>query len=399
MSKTSKTVMTISNEDTIVKAVSVQEIGKNGVLHGIVYKHSNVGFVYEDGNDFLEGTMPMDKVKKIIAVNGISQDQEKSLLENYGIVPQRDGSIGGDLFFTSFFADINLESLDFNPTEEVSKAFGFLSKNAFKRHVLLIGPAGTGKTYAAGQWCDKSQIEPIFIGGSPDMEAIDLRGNIIPYVDASGDKKFIWVDGPLSQAFRAAQKSKVVLIVDEMLRLSSNAQGILISSLTPNYHGSFVLNTGNIIASEDGSYHTETISVKKENLFVIATTNIGYGYDVGDINLALEDRFSILEMPLDYEFIKAQSEKDCLKNGFNKKVAGKLLKTFDVLTNMHKAKMVDKCINFRHLSEIISDANSESGIKEIILDKTPKWSGRQTDGSLIEDQTEQIRQAVLRIWG
>mgnify|MGYP000698800720 CR=1 FL=1 len=83
----------------------------------------------------------------------------------------------------------------------------FLERYAFKKHIMLSGPAGKGKTYEASKWIHDNGYEMEFIAGHSGIESIDLLG----YWVKKGDGNLVWMDGALTAAFRKAQKNKTIL--------------------------------------------------------------------------------------------------------------------------------------------------------------------------------------------
>lgn len=168
---------------------------------------------------------------------------------------------------------------------------------AFKANLLLQGDAGSGKTYAANEYCKKVGIEPVRFFGNNACEASDLIGMYLPYShndEFYNEEKLVWKDGALAESFRKASNGeKTVLIIDEMLRIPNKELNVLLSSLSP-INGKYYLRTGRLLnVDNSGIGVEEVLSCDVENLFVIATTNLGNDYVVDIIDPALKERFMV----------------------------------------------------------------------------------------------------------
>jgi len=81
---------------------------------------------------------------------------------------------------------------------------GFIDRYAFKEHVLVSGPSGASKTYTVDKFVTDNGFTKEFIAGHEAIESTDLLGYPIRHIDGS----FVWMDGPLTAAFRNAQVEK-----------------------------------------------------------------------------------------------------------------------------------------------------------------------------------------------
>lgn len=158
---------------------------------------------------------------------------------------------------------------------------------------LLTGPTGTFKTETGKQLALTTQAALVTLKGAAGIEDRDFWGSIVP--TEQGPK---WVDGPLTRAFRNAQKNKTVLLIDELLRFEPLYANVLVGALdtvTPHElkamgqepqgagaHFCVTLPSGEIIPAP------------KENLTIVATTNQGDDYEqFGNIDAALLGRFEL----------------------------------------------------------------------------------------------------------
>jgi hypothetical protein len=312
-----------------------------------------------------------------------------------------------------------------NPSSTSSNDLQKLKRYSFKKHVLMDGPKGFGKTYGVYQFLDDEKIptEDIFeVGGFEGLESIDLLGQNIPFVKeikksnksvvlkannifASQEgtehvQDLVWMDGALTAAFRNASKGKqTVLMIDELLRIPGRELSILIAALTPNNKGEFTLRTRRVIGlNEDGCGIEEIIKVKKENLWIVATTNIGAEYDVDEIESALADRFMIIHKGAERSVLKTVLDGEIKKRKLKVTTDAKLMEFYDKMVNFKKTENISKIINTRHLTEIIEFAIDEIDIPNVVKDQILKWVDRDIEGKPDETQLKLIEKTIESIW-
>lgn len=91
---------------------------------------------------------------------------------------------------------------------------------------LLIGPTGTFKTEMAKRAATETGAAMVVIKGRPGMEDRDFFQSIVPTPE--GPKV---IDGPVTEAFRKAQKQRTLLLLDELLRFEPYYLGALVGAL------------------------------------------------------------------------------------------------------------------------------------------------------------------------
>jgi len=300
-----------------------------------------------------------------------------------------------------------------------------LKRYAFKKHVFIDGPKGFGKTYGVYDFLDTEKIpsENVFeVGGFEGLESIDLLGQNIPFVKevkkanksvvlkannvfSSQDgtehiQDLVWMDGALTAAFRNASKGKkTVLMIDEILRIPGRELSVLVAALTPNNKGEFTLRTRRIIGlNEDGCGIEEVIKCSKENLWVVATTNIGAEYDVDEIESALADRFMIIHKPANRDVIKNIIIKEVKNRKFKVDVVKKLMEFYDKMVDYKTSEEISKLINTRHLAEVVEFAIDESDVPNVVSDQILKWVDRDVDGKPNSTQFTLIEKTIQNIW-
>jgi hypothetical protein len=301
-----------------------------------------------------------------------------------------EAMMGIESAMTEEVNEISSEVYD-DPIAAKMHAYGL---NGRQRHLLLVGPKGNGKTKTIYDQIDRDGYDHVYLGGDADKEALDLVGTLLP-VEKDGNKEFIWVDGPLSEAFRKAQSGvKTILFIDELLRMSGSALSSLVSTLTTDNKGNYVLNTGRVIDVINGVGHTEVLRAPKANLWVLATTNIGAGYDVTALDDALEDRFEIIDLENEFDKISSILLDVVTDKGISANIAVKLMSFYKKMEKLIESEKLEKVINLRHLVQIVEDCKSEKDLYECTLDRMPKWVARDTKGKLIKEQIKIVETAM-----
>lgn len=265
-----------------------------------------------------------------------------------------------------------------------------INRYFFRKHLLIRGKKGGGKTYIVDKKLHDEGIDYDFIAGHEGMESTDLLG----YYVKNQEGNLVWLDGALSKAFRKAQTQKHAIFFDEMLRMPSRELNILVGALTPSSRGTYRLRTNRIINEVDGIGETETLEVPVENLWLIGTTNVGAGYNVDDIDEALADRVRIVNKDVD----GAELEKILLScNPAFESVIPSLVSFYTQINDMVVSGELEKEVNLRHLCEVLTLANDKSEIKTYMYDLLPTWCSTNTDGSVNKSEKEIIVKIIKKM--
>ena len=158
-----------------------------------------------------------------------------------------------------------------NPIVDALAQFYTVGEEA-PANVLLCSPPSLGKSYGVRTFAAGYDVY-LEHGCSDDMDEIaTLLGSPMP----DGRGGFITVDGVLTQAVREASSGKnVLLLLDEVLRLSPRAQEWLLSFLTgvkrPDGSRVYRLRTRRV----DASGALEVIECEAARLHIVGATNLG----------------------------------------------------------------------------------------------------------------------------
>lgn len=308
-----------------------------------------------------------------------------------------------------------------NSYSKYSTIYTDLKKFAFKVPILIEGDRGSGKTYEAYSYAFSQGINPIFIGGHNGIESMDLLGHLIPYnnedckrqkntkdnsnliddedslfeniITSNNSFKLTWKDGPLTESIRRAKHEKVVLIIDEMLRIPTKELNILLSTFSPikdMYH----LRTGRMLYTEDGVGVEEVISCPVNNLFVIATSNTGNQYSVDSIDPALAERFIVLRKDTTVASLREILELKIYEKNYSKSLLDNIIKFYEIMQNALIQELIEYTPTLRTLSRAIELSNDESEIHMILYKQALLWVKRDIKGLPEKEELEFIEQAL-----
>jgi hypothetical protein len=280
----------------------------------------------------------------------------------------------------------------------------FLKRYEGKKHILLTGEAGTGKTYEVDKYAKASGRKVYFKSLDNGTEVIDLLGHLIKLSDGN----FAWKDGVVTKAFREASKgNKVILFLDELLRSPERELSILVGALTPNSKGKLVLNTGRALEStlDDGVIEEEVLEVDIENLWCVSTTNQGRGYHTGKIDRALSDRFRLFHKTISIPELEAIVTHNLTKTTYGKAlttsevgiIIGQLKELSEaVLSHVNGDGKLKISISARHLSEVVETASNKKDIKKRLIELIPNITTYDSDGKPNPEQYELIKAYIQK---
>ena len=404
----------------------VQSNSEISKTHLTVIAHHNDEFILRCGDPFFEGKITEKTVNKMI-ISAFEKSSTKnyqtfytSLKRGYKIAKQSTTCVYNSLapaekpedlcaHVKNMFAHVkidevmstledNYESGYYGGSRSLSsmksKLPQLFHRYAFKKPILLEGDKGSGKTYFVTKWGKNNGVPTLFIGGHEQFESIDFLGHYIQ----KEDQQLVWKDGPLTEAFRiAANGEKVLLIIDEMLRIPQRELNILVSALSP-IESNYVLRTSRASEMKEGIATEETLHAPVENLWIVGTTNVGAGYAVEEIDDALADRFKTLRKDTTESDLKSILDKKATERSFSNSCVEPLMKFYQKMSRLKKSAEISKLVNIRHLSEAIEFADCENAIVDVVYDTMLTWVDRDVDGTPNMDQVQLVEMTIEEVW-
>jgi len=311
-----------------------------------------------------------------------------------------------DPFLRTLINDVNTyfeKNSLLNEKQEIKKVknkskdlMGILERNAFSnRQMLIFGRHGVGKTYGIRKFVEKYGYKLVIIKANNSVDDIYLKGHLMRDYDGN----FKWKYGKLSLAYKMAEKEKVIVFIDEFLRLPETTFNNLITAMDP-YENFYLFDTEKPIKNlslGDDSLETEELKIPTENLWFICATNIGSEYNVEELEPALKDRF------IPYHLNMTDQEKyDLIKSivkekGFHSEVEN-VLSFFKKMQRLYQSKTIPNEINIRHISDVIMLAEDPEDIKYCIFDKILVWVNNDLKGTPIKEQYEGVKKIISEVW-
>lgn len=275
---------------------------------------------------------------------------------------------------------------------------GVLERNAFKnRQLLVFGKHGVGKTYGIRKFVEKYGYELVNIQANNSIDDIYLKGHLIK--DFSGN--FKWKYGKLSLAYKkAAQGEKVIVFIDEFLRLPQTTFNNLITAMDP-YDGYYIFDTERPIKSnqieDEDCLETEELKVPISNLWFVCSTNIGQEYNVEELEPALKDRFIPYYLNMEENQKIALIKKIMTEKGYKKEI-NNVINFYKKMHVLYTTGVIDNDINIRHISDVVLMADDEDNIPHRIKDKILVWISNDLKGTPLKEQKDTILNLINGIW-
>ena len=270
-----------------------------------------------------------------------------------------------------------------------------LTHYLFKKHVLIQGEKGGGKTYTANSFIDSQNLNKCVLVGHSQMESIDMLGFSQVY-----NGSIVWNDGQLSRAFRNAMNGyKTCLLIDELLRIPARELNILVGSLSPDAQGCYSLNTGRMIDVDNGVGVSEILRAPAENLWIVATTNVGSEYEVEDMESALKDRFVIHQLESNIDDVAEIVALEVKNRGFKISLVDKLISFYQKVNDFVIQSLLGGKVNTRHLVEIVKFCNDETDIVNEIVRRKMAWVSVDFNGVIEQSHEEHLSKIVQSVFG
>ena len=265
----------------------------------------------------------------------------------------------------------------------------YCNPGASLKPVLIKGGPGSGKTFGSREH-GKLFEKFVEIGVYPETQSSDLIGYMTP--------REPWVDGPLTDAFRAAAAGlSVLLLIDEIYSANGSARKCLLTPLTPliiegDYY--YRLRTGKPVTdTATGATTSEVLLAPKRLLAVVATTNVGGKYDVSPSGPAERERFIPVHVEVQETKLRSIVEAHASAMGYNATWVGNKVVSFWKQCKVLVAdNFLEQCPSTRLLAEAVMFSDSQGNIPHRILDLgLHVWVAETLDGL---PEPEQCRRVV-----
>lgn len=276
-------------------------------------------------------------------------------------------------------------------SDPVNRALEFYcSPGSSLKPVLIKGGQGSGKTFGAREH-GKSFDLCVEIGVYPETQSSDLVGWPSPTEP--------WIDGPLTDAFRAAANGlNVLLIIDEIYRATSAARQCLLTPLAPaviDGKSFYRLRTGKPVTDPTtGATTSEIILAPKEKLAIVATTNVGGKFDISPADPAEKERFKPIHVEVQEAKLRSIVEAYMTAKGFTGN-ADPIIMFWKACKVLAADNFIEQCPSTRILAEAVSYSIDQADIPNRILDMGLHiWVAETLDGLPEPEQCKRVVDAL-----
>jgi len=289
-----------------------------------------------------------------------------------------------------FQADAEAEyDLIFGTTGTAAPARDFdFERLVFKTPVGIKGEQGAGKTFDAFALSKKHGLPLYLVPGHEGVEARDLLGHLVPHA-----KDLVWKDGGVAAAFRGAQTEKVLMVLDEILRIPTREQTLLLTALTP-LDGHYHLRTGRMVAVVDGVGKEEELVVSTLNLLVLATTNVGSQFAVNEMDPAMEERFVWIYRRTEEDKLRKILSDEMRLKGYSGSKVDALVKFFIKMKDLKSKGMVRASPSTRPLVRSVQLCDAESELAGALKTQMLYWVSDNAEGEPIPEQMKSVTELI-----
>jgi|GEM_PF-2638862 len=287
------------------------------------------------------------------------------------------------------FLDAAIDDGPASGVPETAPSVDWHDRLPFAVPVLLQGDRGSGKTHEVFAFARERSVPLVLMGGHEGIQAIDMLGHLVPY----GTGTLVWKDGPLAEAFRRASSEKVVLLIDEILRVPQRELSVLLTALSP-IEGHYQLPTGRMVEVTDGVGSQEVLRCPVSNLAVFATTNVGGQYAVDEIDPAIAERFVVFQKDTEEAVLRAILQGVVDARGWKKKAVDGLIKFYRELNALVAAGSLNRGPTTRTLVRAVELATSEAELALTIQWQSLLWVDLDSRGKPDAEQVRVVNAAI-----
>lgn len=271
-----------------------------------------------------------------------------------------------------------------------------IERYAFRVPVLLEGDRGGGKTHDAYALGRKHGYPVVLMPGHDGVEPADMLG----YTVQAGAHGFVWMDGPVTAAFRKAQSGKVILLIDELLRIPQRQLSALLTALTPDHHaGVYRLPTGRIIDVVDDVAQAEVLTCPLDNICVIATTNVGGEYAVDESDPALRERFHVIRRDTEESRLRRILTTMLAERAWPETLLVSMMSFFDAMSVLQSQGNLKSAPTTRLMTRALLLARTPKEVGTVLFEMNLQWTARGPNGRPSVEQQELVRKAVNKAFG
>jgi uncharacterized protein YegL len=269
----------------------------------------------------------------------------------------------------------------------------YCSPGASLKPVLVKGGQGSGKTFGAREWGKKFDTY-IEFGFNPETMPSDMFG--FPTALES------WVDGPIARAWRlAAAGQKVFVTLDEIYRAQGAARQSMLTPLSPRVidgKSYYALNTGRpIVDPITGVPGTEEILAPRENLAIVATTNVGGRFDVNSGCPAEKERFAIVHVEVEEAKLRAIITSAVEAKKFHVNLVNQVIEFWKECKILAADNFIEICPSTRILTEGILYASSEKDVPTSLAFLGMNiWVAETLEGLPEQEQVKKVTLALKK---